>query len=247
MQIIDNALEILRILSNENEGLTVTEISTRLSIPKSSAHRLLKSLKDNKYVLQLEDNKKYVISYKLLSLTNNLTETKGLINTAKPFMKRLALMMNKTIALNVMEGESIVCIYYVESQDTPMFMIRRGYEMPLHATSAGKVFLASMGNLKVEELFNGNKHNKLTVNTITDLKSLMRDLNNVKKLGYATSDEELQVGVEGVACPIYDYNNDVVASVSFTTLKTDNFVSEENILLLKECAKKISNALGAKY
>ena len=75
----------------------------------------------------------------------------------------------------------------------------------------------------------------------------MRELNNVKKLGYATSDEELQVGVEGVACPIYDYNNDVVASVSFTTLKTDNFVSEENILLLKECAKKISNALGAKY
>lgn len=246
MQLINNALEILRILSDEKEGMSVTDIADRINIPKSSAHRLLKSLKENNFIIQLDDSKKYSISYKLLSLTNNITESQGLTNSAKIPMRNLADTMNKTIALNVMEGDSIVCIHFEESKDTPMFMIRRGFEMPLHATSAGKVFLAFMNKEKAEDVFSRNKSNKMTERTITDINTLLDELRDVRKNGFAKSDEELQIGVEGVACPIFDYYGKVIASVSFTTLKTDKFVTDENVNMLIKCANTITSNLGGR-
>lgn len=247
MRSIDNAFEIITILSNEKEGLTLTEITERIDLPKSSVYRLLQSLKKNHIILQLDENKKYIIGYKLLSLSSNIANSKGIINSAKPYMNNLSKEIKKTISLNVMENEHILCIDFVESKDTPMFIIRKGYEMPIYPTSSGKVFLANMSEMEIKEIFNKNKIIKITKKTIDEKEDIYKDIEKVKNKGYAICDEELQIGVESIACPIFDYNGDVVASISVTTLKSDDFMNNKNISLISKCAKNITESLGGSY
>lgn len=105
-----------------------------------------------------------------------------------------------------MEGENVICLYYVESKDTSMFFVRTGFAMPPHATSAGKAIQAYMPLDQVQRIYLNN-HDKLTSHTKINIESFIKELEDVRIQGYAVSDEELQLGVQGVACPIFDYND----------------------------------------
>lgn len=243
MQLVERTLDVLLMLSKESEGLSVSDLAEKLSLPSSSIHRILVSLKKNHFVMQSSETKKYRLGYKVLTLSSNIIKENNLTLAAKPFMKELADKINKTITLCVMEDENVICLYYVESKDTSMFYVRTGFAMPPHATSAGKAIQAYMPLDQVQRIYLNN-HDQLTDYTKTNLEYFLKELEEVRINGYAVSDEELQIGVQGVACPIFDYNGKAVASVSFTALKSDNSLTEENIQLLKECAKEISNSIG---
>ncbi len=244
MQLVERTLDVLTILSGEAEGLSVTELTKRIGLPGSSVFRILDSLKKNRFVSQDADTKKYRIGYKVLTLCANITRENSFTRTAKPFMKELADRLGKTVTLCVMEGESVICLDYIESKDTTMFLVRTGFAMPPHATSAGKVMQAYMTREQIAHIYQSNSIDKLTNYTKTDLQDLYGELAQVRRQGYAVSDEELQLGVQGAACPIFDFSGAVAGSVSFTSLKADKALSEENIGLLKNCAYQISKSIG---
>lgn len=243
MQLVERTLDVLLILSKESDGLSVSELAEKLNIPSSSTHRILVALKKKHFVMQSYETKKYRLGYMILTLSSNIIKENNLTIASKPFMKDLADKMNKTITLCVMEGDSVICLYYVESKDTSMFLVRTGFAMPPHATSAGKAIQAYMPIDQVQRIYLNN-HDKLTSHTKINLESFLKELEVVRLEGYAVSDEELQLGVQGVACPIFDYNRKVIGSVSFTALKADNCLTDDNIQLLKECAQRISNSIG---
>ncbi len=244
MQLVERTLDVLVTLSKESDGLSVSELAEKLNIPNSSTHRILATLKKNHFVMQSSETKKYRLGYKVLTLSSNIIREDNLTLAAKAFMKELADKMNKTITLCVMEGEDVICIYYVESKDTSMFLVRTGFAMPPHATSAGKAMQAYMPLSQVQRIYLSN-HQELTSHTKTNLESFLKELEEVRLNGYAVCDEELQLGVQGVACPIFDYNGKVIGAVSFTALKSDNSLTDDNIQLLKECAQNISKSVGA--
>lgn len=243
MQLVERTLDVLLTLSKESDGLSVSELAEKINLPSSTTHRILNALKKRHFVMQLSESKKYRLGYKVLTLSSNMIKEDNLALTAKPFMKELALKINKTVALCVIESESLICLDYVESKDTSMFMVRTGFAMPPHATSAGKAIQAFMPIDIVQRIYLSN-HDKLTSNTKTDLEEFMKELEQVRKEGYAISDEELQLGVQGAASPIFDFNKRVIGAVSFTALKSDNSLTEENLGLLKEYARMISKSIG---
>ena len=244
MQLVQRTLDVLAILSKESEGLSVSELAQRLSIPSSSTHRILAVLKKNNFVLQSSDTKKYRIGYKVLALGNNITKESSFAYAARPYLRELAGIINMTVTLCVMEGDNVICLDYIESKDTSMFMVRTGFAMPPHATSAGKIIQAYLPRERVYEIYERNTNAQLTNYTKTDIELILAELEEARLQGYAVSDEELQLGVQGVACPIFDYNNQIVACISFTALKSDHCLTKENIDLLREYAKKVSNSIA---
>lgn len=244
MQLVQRTLDALLILSKESEGLSVSELATKLDIPNSSTHRILTCLKENHFVSQSDETKRYRISYKVLALASNIKKESAFTEAARPFMKELADKINKTVTLCIMESDNIVCLDYIESQDTGMFFVKIGFTMPPHATSAGKAMLAYLPIEKVKQIYFKNHDIQLTNYTKTNYTDFIRELETVQLQGYAISDEELQLGVQGIACPIFDYDRNVVGSVSFTAIKADNCLTAQNTDLLKECARKISNSIG---
>ncbi|MDU4889976.1 MAG: IclR family transcriptional regulator [Clostridium sp.] len=243
---LERALNTLTVLSENKNGLSISELSAKLNIPPSSIHRIVSVLKKNNFVIQDPVTKKYKIAYKVLSLAQNLTFEDSLIDSARPHMDKLASDIDKTICLCIMEEDKNICIDYVENKDTALFKVNKGIAMPLHATSAGKVFHAYMDKYIVMEQMNSIAMNPITPYTKTDLNTYLKELEEIKVNGYSICDEELQLGIQGLACPIFDMNNKVVAAISFTAIKSENFICDKSINLVKETAKAISKDLGSR-
>lgn len=244
MQLVDRTLRALSLLSSKRTGLSVSELSDILDIPASSTHRILTSLKKNHFIIQDEDTKKYKIGYKLFTLCAGLTKNNSLISSARAVMKELAKKLDKTIVLCVMENDHIICIDYIENKDTSMYMVKVGYEMPLHVTSAGKVFSAYMDREAAKQKLGNTVIDAATPYTKTNLEEILKELDEIKECGYAICDEELQLGVQGIACPIFDMNHDVAAAISFAALKSEHFITDESIAALKNSAAAISKQIG---
>jgi Transcriptional regulator len=244
MQLVNRTLKALTFLSSEPAGLSVSDLSAMLDIPASSTHRVLTSLKENHFIIQDEDTKKYKVGYKLFTLCSGITKNNSLITSARPVMKELSKKLDKTIVLCVMENSHIICVDYIENKDTSMYMVKLGYKMPLHSTSAGKVFSAYMDRETAKQELSKQITEAATPYTITNMEKICKELDEIKQKGYAVCDEELQLGIQGIACPIFDINHEVAAVISFATLKSDDFITEQTISALKNSALTISKLIG---
>lgn len=239
MQLIDRTINTLLLLSKEPDGLTLTELANKLKISTSATHRILKSLMEHHFVLQVSNTKKYLLGYRVLTLGNNIQKDDSLAKQAKKHIIALAEKTGETVAICDLEGSNIICLDFIESKSTSSLMVRRGVAMPPHTTSAGKAILAFKPTKEVERIY--YEFNKDSSN----FDFFIKELELVRKNGYAISNGELQIGVFGIAAPIMDSNGLVVASVSITGIKKENNINEESINFLKNTAQEISRTLGA--
>ena len=244
MQLVDRALKALELISREPQGMSVSELSQKLDIPASSAHRVLAGLKDNHFVTQNEETKKYHISYKIFNLCSAVREQDSLIALSRPYMRKLSQEIQKTVILCVMSGDRLLNLDCVENSDASIYMVKTGKEMPLYSTSAGRVFAAYMPMDRAMRIFETTARRQETPYTKTDLKELLAELQRIRRQGYAVIDEELQVGVQGVACPVQDGAGRVVAALALTTVKSKNSVDEAMISRLKFYAGEISKEIS---
>ncbi len=244
MQVIDRALEILTILSKETNGLSVSGIARKLSLPPSSIHRILASLKENNFIIQDEESRKYKIGYKLYTLCSNISQNNILVNLAKPIMEILANDIHMTVVLCVMEENHIMNVACIESDEHSMYMVKIGKQMPLYSTSAGRVFSAYMDRQTVKEIYENIELKPSTPYTKTEVQELFRELDSIREKGYALIDEELQMGIQGVASPIFDNNKKVIAALALTSMKQNRMITDEIIEKLKQSAEAITKAIS---
>lgn len=244
MQLIDRALKALEIMSRNAEGISVSELSDKLGIPASSTHRILSSLKSNHFVLQDEETRKYRLGYKICGIAAGIARGSVLTMSARPYMKELSESIDRNVVLCIMEERAVMNIASVERKDSNMYMVKIGYEMPVYSTSAGRVFAAYMDREHALELLEHETRTKTTPYTKTDMGELNRELDQIRGQGYALIDEELQMGIQGAACPIFGMSGEVAAALAFTTLKEhDTAGLEGRIRELKRCAEEISAAI----
>lgn len=244
MQLVDRVLKTVEILSKEESGMSVSELSEALEIPASSTHRVLKSLQDNHFVTQNADTKKYSLSYKIYSICSGMREKNSLISQARPFMRQLVKEIQNPVVLCVMNGEKIINLDCVENSNASIYMVQTGNELPLYSTSSGRVFAAYMRPERAYDILQRSDRRKETPHTKTDLGELMQELKNIRKQGYSIIDEELQIGIQGVSCPITDYRGTVIAALATTTVKSEKSINENLIEKLKKCADMISKEIS---
>lgn len=244
MQLIDRALNALEILSKNTDGISVSDLSAELGIPASSTHRILSSLKTNHFVLQDEDTRRYRLGYKIYGIAAGVAKGNALTLAAKPYMKQLAKEIDRNVVLCIMEHRSVMNIACIERKDSNMYMVKIGYEMPLYSTSAGRVFAANMERGRALALLEQETRTKTTPYTKTGIQELNAELDRIHENGYALIDEELQMGIQGAACPIFDMNGEPAAALAFTTVKDGDLAGlNERIEKLKQYAEEISRSI----
>jgi len=243
MQLVDRVLKAMEILSREENGMSVSELAETLEIPISSTHRVLRSLLDNHFVVQNPETRQYSLSYKIFTLCSNMKAHNTLVVQARPYMKELAQELQKNVVLCVMSGDKIINLDCIENSEASIYMVKIGKELPLYSTSAGRVFAAYMKEERARKILENTVRTPNTPHTKTDIEELFQELRKIRKQGYAVIDEELQMGIQGVSCPITDCNGTVSAALAVTTLKTKDTVDENLIRKLKTCADKISQEI----
>lgn len=241
MQLVDRTLNALMVLSRYPHGISVIELSEIMGLPGSTTHRVLNSLKENHFVIQDEKSKLYRLSYKVMTLTENLKENNVLIAHAHQAMYELSEKIEKTIVLAVREGTQAVYADVINYRNQ-VFVLKVGHSVPVFRSSTGRSIAAFLPEKELEKIISATDFSAGT-SLVNDAQSFRDQLEKIRAYGYAVIDEELQSGVQGVAVPLFDGEKRVIASLAFATYKKERAPQQEDIDALKNYADMISESL----
>lgn len=243
---VDRALSILETISESNRGLSNSDLSRHLKIPKSSASYILRILEKRNY-LQRDDGGKYRLGLKLVSLTRESLTHLDIREIAKPILEKFLQKSRLAEAhLAVLDNGRAVYIEKAEARSFVKMDIWVGHRLPVHTTAIGKALVAFSNERDVMEILNLRGMEKKTAHTITNKQKFLRELEKVRKHGFAIDNEENAEGVRCVAAPVYDESGKVVASLGTSTivLQLNESQLPKVIEMVKDAAKDVSQKLG---
>src|SRR3954447_19930024 len=211
VQSVDRALTILTILARLGQ-VGVTEIATEIGVHKSTAFRLMSTLESHEFVEQTEERGKYRLGLGLVRLAGARTARPAGVQEARPVCRRLAAASGETVNVAVLSEQAALYVDQVSGGSALPSHNWVGQHIPLHATSNGKILLSGLERDEVDRRV--DQLPAYTNRTLTDRRTLHRELDEVRREGYAVATDELEVGLTALAAPVHTAHGDVVASVS---------------------------------
>lgn len=199
-------LALLDLLSRHGAGLTVAEAVRRTGFTQNLVFRLLKTLVAMGYATQREDNKAYVLTNRLLELTSPRAGERSLALCAHEALRRLRDGTGETVQLVIAAGGKALVLEQFRGTQALQVCGEVGMRVPLYSCAPGKAILAHWGEEALSEWFRGKgkQLRKFTATTLSRREDLLRELETVRRLGYAVDRAE---GIEGIHCvgvPIED-------------------------------------------
>jgi IclR family KDG regulon transcriptional repressor len=244
-------VKLMRILESlaQHKELGVTELGAHAGMHKSTAYRILNSLKELGYVRQEAENEKYSLTLKLFEVGATVLGRMEFWEQAHPIMEQLAEQTHETIHLAVLDENRLVYLGKIESTQSlrVSMMSRIGQSAPTYCTGVGKLLLAHLPPEEAESILEREDMRGFTNNTITDRAQLARELESIRQNGYALDNEEHEIGVRCVAAPVTNNEGVVIAalSISMPSVRLPNSEIPRYRAFVTKAAADISKRLGA--
>jgi len=212
---VGRALSVLELLGQFHHGLTLSQVSQRLALPKSSTYMIMTTLERRGYLQKDNRNGRFRFGLKLVSLSWGALESLELAEEAKPFLQSLMQKTGLTVHMAVLEGNEAVIIDKIDAPGpnriTTTWVGRR---VGAHCTGIGKAMIAFLPEEEFRRQIGGKALWKYNQNTITSVGKLKHALASIRSQGYAVSNEEAQIGYRGIGAPIFDGTGQMVAGIS---------------------------------
>ncbi len=243
---VERALAVLEFLAQSKRGFSISEISRRLALPKSSIHLILGTLERKGYLLKNLHTGRYCFGLKLVGLSRSALENLDLREEARPFLQALMEKNGLTVHLAVLERGEAVIIERAEPPGPIRMADWVGRRLDVNCTGVGKALIAFLSEVEFDRQVPTKGMPKHNSNTIVSVKELKRELVRVRELGYALDDEEDEIGVRCVGAPIFDHSGRVVAalSVAGTTAQVPLERVQAIGRAVRQAAAGISSCLG---
>lgn len=201
---VANAMHVLEILAPHPEGRRVTEIAERLRINKAIAHRLLAALADAGYVNQDPRTSSYFATHSLGALGLRQLSSSGVGTWAQRALDSLAAECEELVRLAVVTKDSLQWIAKAQGSNSSLKLDPvMGQDAVPHATASGKAWLSTLSSERVADVLEGESQLSVTARSPLERSSLLVELDEVRHRGYATTFEEMDLGINAVAAPIY--------------------------------------------
>ncbi|GAA3765856.1 IclR family transcriptional regulator [Microbacterium kribbense] len=235
-------LAVLEAFDEEHLTLTLSEISRRVGLSLSTAHRLVGELRQWG-ALERSAEGRYAIGMRVLELGSLEPQGLRLREVALPHLGDLQAALNAGVHLAVRDRYDTVYVEYLRGRDGANVLSRLGGRWPLHATGTGQVLLANAPQAFQDEVL-AMPLQKYTRKTVVDPRELRRTLAEVRRTGVAIADESITQHAVAVAVAIRGPRDRVVAALS-VTLHRDAWTPTAALPALTTAARAISRALGA--
>lgn len=242
LKTIQRAFEILDVLKEE-KTVGVSELSSRLDLPKSTVHDYLRTLRMIGYVVN--DGGEYRLGFRLLELGGHIKYRNRLFHVAKPELERLAEKTGELASVNVEERGRFTILHTEFGSESLRLGIYPGMSTPIHTHAAGKVMLANFADEKVDRILDEHGLDRMTEHTVTDRHELAAELETVRERGYAVDRNQQVVGMSVVAAPV-KVENRVLGSIGIVC-PTDRLVDEGYQEELAREVKKSANIVSVNY
>jgi DNA-binding IclR family transcriptional regulator len=242
IQVIDRMMGLLRALSAHPTPANLKQLATETRLHPSTAHRILSVLVANRLVDRIEPGT-YRLGIRLLELGNLVKSRLSVRQEALPHMQDLHQELGETVNLSVRHDDEVVYIERTSGNSAMMRVIQIiGARAPLHITAVGKIFLAEDGPEKCAEYARRTGLPRYTDNTLADIDALLKELDRVRRLGYAFDNEEAEKGVSCIGAGIYNDEGKLVAGLSVSA--PSDRLNKAWAAQVRQAAERISRAIG---
>lgn len=241
---IDRTVRIMRVFGPDETNLSLAEIASRAELPKSSVHRLIHTLV-RQNLMTATGNGFYALGIGLWELGARVIGGSRMWMELNAIARRTADHFGETSHIGILDKSDVVYIVRAESRRAVSVRTYVGQRVPAHATATGKSLLAAMRSSNVSKDDMGNLA-QFTESTITNIEDLNKELQEIRKQGYATNLGGWQTDLCGSASVIYGHDNQPIGTLGIAgpiyrfTREMLNKAGEE----LRELAGEASKSLG---
>ena len=239
---VDRAVAILDLLA-QGGWRTGAEVARELKVHRSTALRLLGTLERHALVERDQRTARYRLGLRLPQLASVVTGEFDLRYVARPVCEHLAMAAGETATLDVLVGDVIVPIEQATASTSLVSVNWLGRRTPVHCTASGKAILA-FGPDGVRDRLLNLPLLGLTPHTITGRAELQAQLEEARRSGVARTQEELEVGLDAIAAPVFDAGGDVVAALDVSGPSHRLRAGAELDRMTREGAADLSRRLG---
>lgn len=244
---IDRALAILQLFLQEEAPLSLTQISKKMGMHKSTVSRTLDTLEGRDFVRRDGETGLYWLGLQVYSLGMLFREKESFQKVAYPYAKALALQCKESVHMTTFVQSDApypqhVILEKIKSPQTVDMAPPIGAIRPSYCAASGKCLLAFSESYC--RRYAGCKLKKFTEYTITDWDELLKELEAIRRNGYAIEREEVELGMTCIAAPIFS-NHEIIAAISVSgpVSRVTEDMQEQIIQAVKETAAEITQAL----
>lgn len=243
---VTRATDILFTLTTGSQ--TLRSIAEATGLSKATAHRLLASLSVSQLVMQDPVSGDYMLGPGCFGIVDAvLSGHSGVGVVARPVLERLRETTQETVTLHVRVGSQRICVEELPSPHSIRYTAGIGAAAPIHTGSAGKLLLALTEETQRAAILGKMTLEALTENTITDPRVLERELDLIRRRGYAESRGERVIGGAAVSAPVYGVEGRILAALSI--LGPDSRLTDRRRFELRpkliDAAQEISRLVAA--
>jgi DNA-binding IclR family transcriptional regulator len=239
-------MDVVELLADAEEGLTVSEISQRLQRRMSELFRIIIVMERRNWLQKDPETSRYSVTYHMLRLAHRGTPAQSLTTAAAPVMQELSTRINHSCHLVVRLGTQGLIILRQENQRRHANLsVRLGAVIELVSSCSGHVLLAHLDPAEHKQLLQ-------TIPRPRGVSSakLQATLDKVRKRGYELHPSPITAGVTDISYPVRGFDGAVMAALTVPYLHTldDSLPTsvDKTRRLLEEAAHRISRSLGWK-
>lgn len=216
MTSLARGLIVIQAFTQQTPQMTISQLSVKTGLSRAAVRRCLYTLTKLGFA-GVEDGQRYALRPRMLSLSHTYTTSSTLTTASQPILERMSLAFRESFSVATLDGDEIVYVARTHVPSRVMAVdLHIGSRLPAYCTSMGRVLLAYLPPDQLEHYLARAELTPHTTRTIVSIEKLRASLRNVRRLGYALVDQELEVGLRSLAVPVYAPNGRVVATVNLS-------------------------------
>jgi DNA-binding IclR family transcriptional regulator len=242
---VRRALAILELLKQSGPRRSLSDISRKLALPKSTTSVLLSTLESMGYITRDSDERRYLLTSKAYGFGLDLLNQLDLSRRSEPVLTAIAGSLNVTAHVSVQDGDQALFVNKADGMGQPCCDIYPGRRTNLHCTAIGKILLANLSDEERRMFFARHRFIRHTSRTIVHPEALIEEIAGVRKLGYATDNQEEELQVRCLAVRICN-GSEPVAALGITGTPSEIRPDPDQIQGLVAYLKKMSGQIFEK-
>jgi len=243
---LERGIHVLEAVVEQGAEASLADITARVSLPKTTVHRLLQTFVERGYV-QTRGDGRYRGGPRVLAVAGRIVEAVGYARLIDPILRDLQGHTDETIHFAVLSGLEAIYVAKLAGHRPYQMASQIGNPLRLHSTAIGKAILSYLPEERQSTLIEVIEVSRRTDATITSRRKLEEEARLTRKRGYALDDEENEEGIRCVGVPVFDYTCQAIGGISISGpvfhLSMEDVTSL--IPVLRTAGRRASEALGA--
>jgi IclR family transcriptional regulator, acetate operon repressor len=241
VQSVDRALSIIETLAEDDEGYRLSDLAVRTGLSTSTAHRLLATLEKRRFVQFDRTESKWHIGAQSFSVGATFARRRNFVAQAMPYLRKLRDQTRETANLAVVDDESIIVLTRVESREIMRSLTKVGGRVAMVASGVGKAVLATYADEDVNVIIRHHGMPRLTEKSMVRPGELFKQLEKIRRQGFAVDDEEACMGLRCVAAVVYNDCSEPLAAISVSGMTSR--VTDDRLPLLGSIVRNVATEL----